>query len=205
MICPAYQSAFILDKKTADFRFSGFQIIEEDTVPPLPLPRKPLQYGILPRLSERKKWKAIKTVEMKLLFAQKPDTTQAFIVLSDNTEVPVSDASTEPISTEINVDQQNYFLILGPYLSRPKQMEAQEKDEKDEKLEEFLSKEEQKELRRLEKEENRKRRRGELPTPVPYLLPEELLNEDGSDPREQKRVIKKKPTATEDQDPDGGF
>jgi hypothetical protein len=205
MICPAYQSTFILDKKTADLRFSGFQIMEEDTLPPESAPREPWKYGILPKLSERKKWKAVKTVEMKLVFAQKPDTTQAFIVLGDSSDVPVSDASTEPIRTEINVDQQNYFLIVGPFLPRPKKVEASKTEEKDEQLEELLSKEEQKEIRRLEKEERRKRRRGELPPPVPYLLPEELLNEDGSDPREQKRSLKKKAIEPAEEDPDGGF
>lgn len=185
MVCAAYQSQFILDRATADARFSGFQVVESDTVPPEVKPRDKFKYGLLPRLNERKKWKQIRTVEMKLFFAQKADTSASIIVLGDSTGEVSSDVSREPLTTEINVDQANYFIILGPLLPKPKEKKESDKKE-DKKEEEPLSKVERQMLREQEKEERKKRRKGD-PAPVRYLLPEELLNEDGTDPRENRQ------------------
>jgi hypothetical protein len=199
MVCPAYQSQFILDKQTADVRFSGFQIVESDTVPHEVKPHDKFKYGLMPRLSERKKWKQVRTVEMKLLFAEKADTSASIIVLGDSTGEVSSDVSREPLTTEINVDQANYFIILGPLLPRPKEKKESEKKVEG-KEEEPLSKVERQLRKEQEKEERKKMRKGEAP-PVRYLLPEELLNEDGTDPREN-RPKQTKPVVEEEEPTD---
>ncbi len=188
----------------AEMRFSGFNIVEEDTVPPDMPPRQQLKYGILPKLTERKRWRAINTVEMVPLFASKPDTTQAFIVLGDSVEEPVSDVSREPIRTEINQDQVSYFLILGPYLPKPKPKKESKagQEVEDEKLKKLMEKQERAEIRAFEKEERRKKRKGEIKK-VPYLLPEELLDEFGNDPRQQRKPIK--PQKTEEEEDEEEF
>lgn len=115
LVCPAYQSAFYLDKeKTEDF----FSLFGEDSLPKSDFYVNKNKHGIIVKVKYKKKQQSLRTVKMKTVF---PPTTDS-LLLADNNMAEMDSASVDTLFSQqykdkfrFNRDQKLYMLAMDPY------------------------------------------------------------------------------------------
>ncbi len=125
MVCPAYQSYFILDKEVTKRKFSLFG---EDSLPKTDLWQVDKgKYGIADDLPYPKKIEAHKTVSMESIYLKKED-------VFEDVERPYAEMDTALFPTDtvpressqierrgyVDIDQMIYLYHFGDQFSRPK-------------------------------------------------------------------------------------
>ena len=115
LVCPAYQSAFYLDKeKTEDF----FSLFGEDSLPKSDFFVNKNKYGIIVKVKYKKRQQAMKTVKMKTIFPPPTDS----LLLANNNIAEMDSASVDTLFTQgykdrfkFNRDQKLYMLAMDPF------------------------------------------------------------------------------------------
>lgn len=115
LICPAYQSAFYLDKeKTEDF----FSLFGEDSIPKSDFYVNKNKYGIIVKVKYRQKQRSLKTVKMKTVYPPAEDS----LLLADNNMAEMDSSSVDSLFNDsykdkfkFNRDQKLYMLAMDPY------------------------------------------------------------------------------------------
>lgn len=130
MTCPAFQSAYIYDKETLRKKFSYFQ---EDSTPKI-LTASKTKYLIAVPESYRKKMRNLKTVEMKPIYPEVPDSLKveegADLILAERDVIDSlavqqgldrTDSAYAITKTKekFNVDQDNYMWYFRDVLVLP--------------------------------------------------------------------------------------
>jgi hypothetical protein len=160
LICPAYQSSFILDSKYRDRVFSPFEVVNGDTVPKGGFglqrnrsefilakawmrPERPVlenPYLIARIFNKRPYWK-LDVIEPEVIFYMNTDTIRynnEVIIDSVKTDLPVEYVLTLPVRRPPhNIEQKNYNKKFGHLFPQPKIL--MEKDSIDEGLESFMA------------------------------------------------------------------
>jgi hypothetical protein len=115
VVCPAYQSAFYLDKeKTEDF----FSLFGEDSIPKSDVTVNKNKYGIIVKVKYKKKKESMNTVKMKTIFPPPKDS----LLLAENNVAEMDSASIDTLFDQsyknkfkYNRDQKLYMLAMDPY------------------------------------------------------------------------------------------
>ncbi len=129
MICPAYQSAFIHDKKALEKRFSYFG---EDSMPKV-LEASKDRFLIVEPVSYRQKLRSLQTVPMTDIYPEVEDSVafedEFYLAERDLAEVETADSTvTAPEDSvyvislkkeKFNVDQELYLWYLKDFLVYP--------------------------------------------------------------------------------------
>lgn len=130
MTCPAFQSAYIYDKEALRKKFSYFK---EDSTPKI-LTASKTKYLIAVPESYRKKMRSLKTVEMKLIYPEIPDSLKieegADLILAERDVIDSAafqqgldrtDSAYAITKTKekFNVDQDNYMWYFRDVLVLP--------------------------------------------------------------------------------------
>lgn len=130
MTCPAFQSAYIYDKETLRKKFSYFQ---EDSTPKI-LTASKTKYLIAVPESYRKKMRSLKTVEMKPIYPEIPDSLKieegADLIMAERDVIDSaavqqgldrtdSAYAITKAKEKYNVDQDNYMWYFRDALVLP--------------------------------------------------------------------------------------
>jgi len=129
MICPAYQSAFIHDKKALDKRFSYFG---EDSMPKV-LEASKDRFLIVEAVSYRQKLRSLQTVPMTDIYPEVEDSVafedEFYLAERDLEETEAVDSTAASLEDSVyvislkkenfNVDQELYLWYLKDYLVYP--------------------------------------------------------------------------------------
>lgn len=115
LVCPAYQSAFYLDKeKTEDF----FSLFGEDSLPKSDFFVNKNKYGIIVKVKYKKRQQAMRTVKMKTIFPPPSDS----LLFASNNMAELDSASIDTLFNQnykdkfkFNRDQKLYMLAMDPY------------------------------------------------------------------------------------------
>ena len=121
--CPAFQSYFILDEKTRHNQFSKFDV---DSIPKFDYAVRKDKYGIVKRVSYRKKQIEWNTVEMEVVMPTLDLDLDSVLIaqemydasdslLAENEQTP----RTIRRRDRYNEDQLQYMRLFGKYLRRP--------------------------------------------------------------------------------------
>ena len=121
--CPAFQSYFILDEKTRHNQFSKFDV---DSIPKFDYAVRKNKYGIVKRVSYRKKQIEWNTVEMEVVMPTLDQELDSVLIaqefydasdslLAENEQTP----RTIRRRDRYNEDQLQYMRLFGKYLRRP--------------------------------------------------------------------------------------
>ena len=116
-VCPAYQSAFVLDQeKTEDF----FSLFGEDSLPKSDFFVNKNKYGIIVKVKFRKKREQMKTIKMKTVYAPPADS----FLLADHNLEEMDSASIDSLFmtrsgklNNYNRDQRLYLIAMEPFLN----------------------------------------------------------------------------------------
>ena len=121
--CPAFQSYFILDEKTRHEEFSKFDV---DSIPKFDYAVRKNKYGIVKRVSYRKKQNEWNTVEMEVVMPTLDRELDSVLIaqeiyessdslMAENQQTPQSIRRRD----RYNEDQLQYMRLFGKYLRRP--------------------------------------------------------------------------------------
>ncbi len=121
--CPAFQSYFILDEKTREDKFSKF---DSDSIPKYDYVVKKSKYGIIKKISYRKKQEEWNTVQMEIVMPTLEDQLDSVLLaqevydandslFSENKQTPQSVRRRD----RYNEDQLQYMRLFGKYLRKP--------------------------------------------------------------------------------------
>lgn len=121
--CPAFQSYFILDEKTRHNQFSKFDV---DSIPKFDYTVRKNKYGIVKKVSYRKKQDEWNKVEMEVIMPTLDRELDSVLIaqeiydasdslLSENRQTPQSIRRRD----RYNEDQLQYMRLFGKYLRKP--------------------------------------------------------------------------------------
>ena len=121
--CPAFQSYFILDEKTRHDQFSKFDV---DSIPKYDYTVRKTKYGIVKKVSYRKKQDEWNTVDMEIVMPtldQELDSVLLAQEFYDASDTLMAENQQTPRSIRrrkgFNEDQLQYMHLFGKYLRRP--------------------------------------------------------------------------------------
>lgn len=121
--CPAFQSYFILDEKTRYDQFSKFDV---DSIPKFDNTVRKNKYGIVKRVSYRKKQDEWNTVEMDVIMPTLDRELDSVLIaqeIYDASDSLMAENRQTPRSIRrrdrYNEDQLQYMQLFGKYLRRP--------------------------------------------------------------------------------------
>ncbi|MDN5213813.1 hypothetical protein QQ020_17195 [Fulvivirgaceae bacterium BMA12] len=121
--CPAFQSYFILDEKTRESQFSKFDV---DSIPKFDYVVRKNKYGIIKKVSYKKKQDEWNTVEMDIIMPtldQELDSVLLAQEFYDDSDSLLTDNKQTPQSIRrrdrYNEDQLQYMRLFGKYLRKP--------------------------------------------------------------------------------------
>jgi hypothetical protein len=128
-ICPAYQSAFIHDKKALEKRFSYFG---EDSMPKV-LEASKDRFLIIEPVSYRRKLRSLQTIPMTDVYPEVEDSVafddEFYLAERDLSEIEATDSAAKSLQDSVyvislkkekfNVDQELYLWYLKDYLVYP--------------------------------------------------------------------------------------
>ena len=121
--CPAFQSYFILDEKTRHNQFSKFDV---DSIPKFDYAVRKNKYGIVKKISYRKKQDEWNTVEMEVVMPtldQELDSVLIAQEIYDASDSLMAENQQTPQSIRrrdrYNEDQLQYMRLFGKYLRKP--------------------------------------------------------------------------------------
>ncbi|MGI9542464.1 MAG: hypothetical protein ACR2MX_04345 [Cyclobacteriaceae bacterium] len=128
-ICPSFESAYLLDDEIQEQTFSLF---DQDTLP-IAMDVKKNKYGLIKKVSYRKKQNSINTIAMETVYPQveELDTTLLLAERDPGDEIDLSEP--EQRRNKYNVDQIYYMRHFGQYLPMPEEpsLGAQSTEEAD--------------------------------------------------------------------------
>ena len=124
VVCPAFQSTYILNDSVRHQRFSLFG---RDTIPRYDYWVSKNRYGVVERTPYKRKFEEMKTIPMETIFPKKLDSLgkakyDSLSLISVNGELP---------PTRFNMDQEFYLRLFGEYLPQPKDIVEELTEEKD--------------------------------------------------------------------------
>ena len=121
--CPAFQSYFILDEKTRQDQFSKFDV---DSLPKFDYTVRKNKYGIVKKVSYRKKQDEWNTVDMDVIMPtldQELDSVLIAQEIYDASDSLMAENRQTPQSIRrrdrYNEDQLQYMRLFGKYLRKP--------------------------------------------------------------------------------------
>ena len=116
-ICPSFESAYLLDDEIQEQTFSLF---DQDTLP-IAMEVKKNKYGLIKKVSYRKKENSINTIAMETVYPQleELDTTLLLAERDPGDEIDLSEP--EQRRYKYNVDQIYYMRHFGQYLPMPEE------------------------------------------------------------------------------------
>lgn len=129
MICPAFQSAFIYNDSTRERLFAYFG---EDSLPSQEVYSSKNKYGIIEKVSKRKRRDQMRIVKMEKVFPEKnPSVDSAMLALGNANEEGEMDldslvSAAPKTQYHYNVEQENYVRLFGKYLYKPPPPEEEE-------------------------------------------------------------------------------
>lgn len=128
--CPAFQSYFILDEKAREDQFSKF---DSDSIPKYDYAVKKSKYGVVKKISYRKKQDDWNSVQMDIIMPTLEDEFDSVLIAQEIYDVNdslFSDSKQTPQSVRrrdrYNEDQLQYMRLFGKYLRKP--VKSQELD-----------------------------------------------------------------------------
>ncbi len=165
MICPAFQSTYVLDDEK---RATLFSLFAEDSIPKKKLIVKKNKYGIIVHLKYQKKQKNYNTVRMKNVLPEEEEVVA--LAEQDNAYDSISGDLQPKLDNRYNSDQILYMEFIGNQLldAREKAFNAYEKKNKEQQDAQLLedSLEPKKPSRKDRREEKRKLKEEQKNTPT---------------------------------------
>lgn len=157
MICPAFQSTYILEDEATDQMFSLFG---EDSLPKGKTLERKNRYGIMGKVRYRKRQEEIDIVKMKTIYPkEETDTTKvdedAFVVVENDTlALEASNTS----NVRYNNDQHSYMRYIGDDIAKAYEKKVAEYTKIQKQKEEQQALNPPKPDRKARKEERRKKK-----------------------------------------------
>lgn len=165
MICPAYQSAFIYNDSIRDRLFAYF---DEDSLPAIVPFSSKNKYGIIEKVSERKRLNSLQIVRMEKIFPGEDPTRDSLLLALGETQgenLNVDSLVNAHLEAQYhyNVEQETYMQLFGEYLYRPPPPEpdSENTENSEEVPEENMTRKERRQARREAKAQEKEKREQE--------------------------------------------
>lgn len=130
-ICPAFESAYILDQPT---RHQKFSLFDEDTLPRVFAVNKN-KFGIIQNVKYKKKRDELQTVKMETIFPQVEPPDTMLLAEQDISPRDMINEGDRPVN-HYNVDQIYYMRHFGQYLPMPEEPSLREQQQQQQVVEE---------------------------------------------------------------------
>lgn len=178
MICPAFQSTYILEEEAGNQMFSLFG---EDSLPKYKVLQKKDRYGMMVKVKYKRRVNDMRTVRMKNVLPPPQEDTldvyESFADLDNDTLMLEASETSNVRNFKYNYDQQNYMKYIGDDIAKAFERKQNEITKAKQEKEEKEALEPVKKDRKARREEKLKKKNEEK---------EKKKNKDGSKEEEEE-------------------